>query len=63
MPGPEALVIGLGVSAVVWFALFEVIRRRAGTAESRVQTLAIVGAVGTFVLMTAALAVALKHWG
>ena len=62
MPSPEALVIGLGVSAVVWFALFEGIRRRAGTGESRAQNLAIAGAVGTFLLMTAALAVALKHW-
>ena len=62
MPGPEALVIGLGVSAVVWFALFEVIRRRAGTPEARSDNLAAIGALGTFLLMTAALGVALKNW-
>ncbi len=60
--GDQFLVIGLVVAAVLWFAVFEVLRRQAAPDEKRSGTLALTGAAGTFVFMTAALALALKFW-
>lgn len=61
MPEGKATILALFVAAVLWFAVFEVLRRRRPSKDDSSETLALIGAVGTFLLMSAALVLALKE--
>ena len=61
MPEGKATILALFAAAILWFAVFEVLRRRQPKEGDSVGYMAIVGAIGTFLLMSAALVLALKR--